>query len=436
MKKKGKKYMKITALEVDRYQHMTHGFKSLAADKETEPLLKKLAEILDHLEPQGINNYHSVFVCAPRPTFRHYFESHGESSYEEASEEEIAQVKKDYRDYFPTPFAWFRLGIKHFTRNTGEEFYGMFLNNSVVFTINDCNEHFEYNGTDLLNWAIGEAEKAVDAVRDGTYKDFLNNIPYCYRTGEIKRSDYWEVYPSKKRSFLASYNADELELFRTNFASEQIHGTLLPQMTARIFYEACAVIYRALGKGQECSSYRFSESAEEKSRYGNEPTPKEMYYANADGRDDGLKNVPLDDPRAYEEWKQYKAPYYEFNGSHPWEIIPAFSISLSMHLFPTRTDSGYYFRLSGEPNLRAPETIIAANALVKAGYPVLVDDYNKIINRIDGEDNLKIIPVSSCPFRENAIWLPKGAKGKAIAERAVWETYEYIIKGESNKSNN
>ena len=161
-----------------------------------------------------------------------------------------------------------------------------------------------------------------------------------------------------------------------------------------------------------------------------------MYYANADGRDDGLKNVPLDDPRAYEEWKQYKAPYYEFNGSHPWEIIPAFSISLSMHLFPTRTDSGYYIRLSGESNLRAPETIVAANALVKAGYPVLVDDYNKIINRIDGEDNLKIIPVSSCPFRENAIWLPKGAKGKAIAERAVWETYEYIIKGESNKSNN
>lgn len=86
--------MKLTALEIDRYQHMTHGFKSLAADQETEPLLKKLAEILDHLEPQGIDNYHSVFVCAPRPTFRHYFESHGESSYEEASEEEIAQVKK------------------------------------------------------------------------------------------------------------------------------------------------------------------------------------------------------------------------------------------------------------------------------------------------------------------------------------------------------
>ena len=38
-------------------------------------------------------------------------------------------------------------------------------------------------------------------------------------------------------------------------------------------------------------------------------------------------------------------------------------------------------------------------------------------------------------FRENAIWLPKGAKGKAIAERAVWETYEYKIRGESNESN-
>lgn len=133
------------------------------------------------------------------------------------------------------------------------------------------------------------------------------------------------------------------------FSSDKIVNTPLKEMTARYFYEACATIYSALGLHRENVIYQFEEQDTEHKRYGiGKQTPKEMYYALADGRDNGLKNVPMDDSVAFEEWYHRKEPYYEFNGSHPWEIIPSMSISHSMHIFPMLTpNKEWYFSLSG-----------------------------------------------------------------------------------------
>ena len=55
-------------------------------------------------------------------------------------------------------------------------------------------------------------------------------------------------------------------------------------MTARYFYEACATIYSALGLHRENVIYQFEEQDTEHKRYGiGKQTPKEMYYALADG---------------------------------------------------------------------------------------------------------------------------------------------------------
>lgn len=421
--------MKLNAQDINCYLRATDEWRSFKASEHTELLIKKLAEILDQLEPQGIDNYHLVFVSAPRPTFRQYFKHHVDEPYKKASKKETDHAKKNYIEEYPSLHTWFKLGIKHFLRKGGEEFYALFINSHVLFTINDSNSRGELDGSDVLNWAIEEAQKVVDAVRAGTYKEILDSIPYCYRQGKIKRSEYWKLFPSHKRAFLSNYNQHEIKAFRKNFDPKQLNVSFLPDMTARRYYEACAVIYRALERNRKCSPYRFTESDAEKAHYNEySQTPKEMYYANADGRDDGLVNVPLDDANAFEDWKQYKSPYYEFNGSHPWEIIPSFSISCSMHLYPVKTDKGYYFDVSGDSAGRAPETIIAANALVHAGLPVVVSNYQEIISRIDGEDDLKVYPINKLAFEENIIHLPKGPKGAALAEKTVWDTYDFKVK--------
>lgn len=90
-----------------------------------------------------------------------------------------------------------------------------------------------------------------------------------------------------------------------------------------LLYEACAICYQAIGLEPK-SHCMFVDSDEEHQRYGG-VTPKELYYMYADGRDGGMSKLPLDDAAAFEEWLEQKGPHYEFNGHHPWEILPSYS---------------------------------------------------------------------------------------------------------------
>ena len=430
--KEGK--MGINAMGINRYKNVQRGWwKSFAAGEKTAPLIIRLAEILDQMEPQGDDNLHTIWVTARRPTFRQFYDrNYGfDEPYKEASAETIESAKDEYSYYYPLPKVWYQLSVKHFARTPEEAFYALFVDNSCVFTINDCNRHEVYDGTDLLEWAIRESEAFVAHVRNGTYvENVLERIPYIYREGKIKRRDLWDADPKEKKDFFKSYRKRAIKKFYAYFKSDRPEMALLPEMTARKYYEACAVVYHALGIHRETVDYNYKETEAERERYGGATqTPKEMYYSRADGRDNGLKNVPMDDPLAFEEWESEKGPYYDFNGSHPWEIIPSFSTSFSMHLYPWKKENaGYFFALSGESALRAPETIIAAKALYEAGYPVKVYGIDKIIDRIEGNDSISVVPISEWyPFDES-IHLPEGITGRAVAEKTDWKFDNYKMK--------
>lgn len=283
----------------------------------------------------------------------------------------------------------------------------------------------------MLNWAISEAEAFVREVMNGTYKrNVLNKIPFVYREGRIKRSDLWKAYPISKRRFFKRFDGNALKNFSKHFKTAKPDIPLLPNMTARTFYEVCAVVYNSLEMHGDTKTYKYKETDTERAHYGGiEQTPKEMYYALADGRDDGLKNVPMDDPAAFKEWRDRKGPYYEFNGSHPWEIIASFSISNSMHLAPRENASGEcYFDLSGESPTRMPDTIIASNALYEAGIPFEINGLEKIVARIDGTDYISVVPISESAFSGDCIHLPKGEAEALVAKETIWEFDEYKLK--------
>lgn len=78
-------------------------------------------------------------------------------------------------------------------------------------------------------------------------------------------------------------------------------------MTARVYYEACATLYEAWGLHGDSP---FTDSDLEHEHYGeNKLTPKELYYATAGDEDNGLKNVPMDDPEAFREWHRRRGPF-------------------------------------------------------------------------------------------------------------------------------
>lgn len=164
-------------------------------------------------------------------------------------------------------------------------------------------------------------------------------------------------------------------------------------MTARVYYEACAIGYKAAGY-EDRRSWRFEESEEEHKRYGGK-TPKEMYYSYADGRDDGLSKVPIDDAEEFEKWFHKKGDYYEFNGSHPYEIRPSGSIRYSIHLIPRKKEGSedrWYLALSGDAYVTSIETIKMFIEMREAGLPVVLGNAEGIAARLRETDTIGILP--------------------------------------------
>ena len=405
--------MKFNAMEIEAYRHGGSPFVSYAAGVKTKPMLIRLAEILDQLEPQGEDALHTIWGKADRPTFRQFYAWHYEDDmpYRKAADDVKKSARREYADLYPTPKVWYRLSVKHFPRNANEEFYALFIDDSYVFSVNDINSTQEYEDTELLRWAIEEAERFVAEVRKETYeKNILSKIPYDYREGRIKRGDLWEVHPEERERFYAGYKMDDVRRFLGEFSYGAVLNTPFREMTAGRFYEACAVVYTALGLCKE-------------------KTPKEMYYAVADGRDDGLKDVSLDDPAAFEEWFNKSGADYAFNGSHPWEIIPSMSLTNSMHLYPRNDENtGWHFLLSGESELRAPDAVTAALALRDSGYPVEVYAYDIIADRLEGNDHLSVVSRNELVCFSEAIHLPDGKVGKAVAAKTTWKLDRYSMK--------
>ena len=423
--------MKMNDFIVEWYKESTSSWRSFDAIGETKTLMIRLAEILDRLEPQGEDNFHTIWAKASRPTLRQYVDYYYEEPFKELSPKEQERAKKEYLEAYPFPKVWHKISVKHFSRSEEEEFYALFVDYDYVFSINDGNNFTKMEGVDLLDWAIAAAEECIEKIQKGTYvQEVLDKIPFVYRYGYIQRADLWEADPERKNRYFKWYKKRDLKKFYKNIVSGISQENPFPSMTARKYFEACAVVYTALHCEKESRTYEFEESEEERKFYGDvEQTPKEMYYANADGRDNGLKDVPMDDSAAYEEWREKKGPYYEFNGNHPWEIIPSFSTSYSLHFAPHKQKDGrWIMSLWAFAESRDPDLVVAATALYDAGYPVEIFKVEKIVERLEGKDTISIIPMIESTFLAEAIHFPCGSIGKAVAKNTTWKFEEYRLK--------
>ena len=137
--------------------------------------------------------------------------------------------------------------------------------------------------------------------------EIQKKLPDDYKYGVISRKDYWDIYPEDRADYRGAFKEWQIEEFlrcKDEFLTDYIPGNCMRHMTARDFYEACAVCYKAVRMEQRVH-FPFKDAKEEHLRY-NGTTPKELYYMFADGRDDGLSCVPLDDAAAFAEWHNQK----------------------------------------------------------------------------------------------------------------------------------
>jgi len=135
----------------------------------------------------------------------------------------------------------------------------------------------------------------------------------------------------------------------------------------------CKVAYTA--------NFRHFKGAIEKGMSG-----LEMYKRLADGRHEGLVELPPESADTFKQW------YHSGRGGgHPWEVYRGGNTT-HIDLGVTEKAGGWSVFLRGSSTSRMAETIRIALALEDEGLPVEIHDAEELRSRLLGMDNMGIIP--------------------------------------------
>ena len=157
----------------------------------------------------------------------------------------------------------------------------------------------------------------------------------------------------------------------------------LTSMTVNDFFRYCAIGY-AENKCEGCDK-----------------TPKEQYYLHADGRDEGLRELDMDDPEAFHAWLHDRS----HGGGHPWEVCRGGN-STHVSLCPIDDENEYYLNLDGDAWNRTIETVKFYLALTRAGIPVYLLEAHTLADRLAEKEWIGIVPDGVMPAYCES-WFPK-----------------------------
>lgn len=414
----------MNAFDVDSWIEVMHR-RTRRLDTQSQTALMQLFDLTEQIKPMGQDNCREFWLKARRGSLAE-FQDHVE---DELSEQEAyAWMQSEY----PDEECWYKFVTVHHNASRKGEFYGVFLNGKSVLTLNDPNEEgWPSDATELIEWLIAETEEVLEKLHIGTYNEEIQKtLPNRYKYGVISRRDYWDIYPEERADYRGAFSEEQIASFLSckNELDAKVPQHCMPEMTARKFYEACAVCYRAIE--MELRNYLPFKDTEQEHLYYSSTTPKELYYMFADGRDDGLRNVPLDDAASFADWKNKRGSHYEFNGSHPWEIVPSGSTEYSLHLYVFHSEAGYYFSLSGSAFHRSKDTIRSFLALRDAGFPIKLYEGTRMLARLEETDWIGIVPQGRPTDYVHqimqydvldAVHLSDGDKPELVAAKAVWQ---------------
>ena len=345
-------------------------------DKSRKSMLY-LWEKIKKIEPiSESSSRRSFYFFTPKGSYQEYkklFDEYFDKELFDNNEEKLKKLYDQERDEY------FKLtSLYHKYKDDTSPYLGIYINDFYVLSINDLNEvEPEVDATEFISELTNITKGVLKDLKNNKYNENIkNNLPYYMKYGKIRRKYYNKVYTYEKEKY--NITKEDRELLLTNH-----HNTLIPK-TAREFYEACKVCYDSIGLTKIGSI--FEDTVEERYRSkGN--TPKEVYYSYADGRDDGLSQVPLDDETEFNKWLLHKEPY-SYDGGHPFEIIFSMSGNHSVHLYLI---NNRLVLTCGEypSNMHALKMYIA---LIKNGYNVEFSNLNTLLDIIDEKDYIGIIP--------------------------------------------
>ena len=402
---------RLVAPDIDHlvscFRHGSHNAE--APTKSILPILDELFTVFSPLAPLKKNDEaKAIWVTVPRGTIEDF------GDYEEYVDDGEVENREEFEELwkseYPDEDVWYEVvAVEEHSNDGSLRYRGVSVGNAIIVSAMMDEEPTEQDWRlgdlpdTLLKLMIPLVQNSIEKVRCGTYNEWVeSSLPYQFKTGAIKRSDLWKQEPQWKETDLDGLDEQTISAFRSLISSGVNADDKIGRIksfTTNDFFRACEIGYKAVGK--ETSGYSLPD----------------LYMHYSDGRDEGLTGqghglnagdgIDFSSPSAWDDWYFGKR-----GGGHPWEVIPGGN-STHMELFvrhdkdslgwrrrlgeisdyeyQKRLDAaGYYFQINGKH--RPFESVTFYTALSTAGLPVVLDDADEILARIDGSDYVGIVP--------------------------------------------
>jgi hypothetical protein len=355
---------------------------------ESIPHMLSIDEEINYRKVQGEDENRSFWISAKRgkiEDFGSYEVYFGEG--EVNSKEEFTEL---WLSYYPKPVKWYLVTYAKFR----DEIF-IYIDSKLIIHA-DKNSHqgsVLEKLSQILSWLDCSISEIVKRLKQNPndYCNYLEkNLPYEKRIGKIRRKLIWDIFPESKAMIVN--NLTEIDIQDLSKWVESTHksklGNYLKKMNAHDFYNFCQMAYVSISE--------YQKKLEKLS-------PKEMYYAMADGRDCGLKDIDLESYKAFEEWYNHE----RLCGGHPWEILRGGnSTHISLYIEHVK-GHGWILRLNGSSFVRVNETIHIALAFFRAGVPFILDQAHEIKNMACGTDFIGIVNDLTLPRYCHSLFPPE-----------------------------
>ena len=409
---------KLVAPDFDRLLlFFDRGYKNPSVPSDTlKVAMEQVFDALRDLAPLKKNKeVKSIWLTISRGTIEDY------GSYEELLECGEVDSQEEYenrwKEDYPDPVSWYELTVAEILNKEEEPSYRAISVGNKMIVSASMNEGepgneplgYEEAAIAFCRLLVKAIEESMKKLSDGTYNEFVEqNLPYWHRTGVIKRSIVWQKDSEWKENELDGLSDETIKAFISliqSGANEEDKIGRIKSFTANDFFRACSIGHRACGKDIESLSL------------------EEQYFANADGRDEGLSGkghglnagpgIDYDDPEAWNKW------YFDRNrgGGHPWEVMRGGnSTHVDLFVRHDKNDldyffrtgkitedeyrrksekAGFFFEVAGK--YRVFEAVNFYISLIEAGLPVVIRDSREILNILEGNGYIGIVPHDVVP---------------------------------------
>ena len=338
-------------------------------EEKDKMLFAQIENIVRELPPCEIDmDYRRFWFSIPRGPI----EDFGDFNDEDEDWGSYEDFVSSWKYYHPDESDWYVFFYERMP--DGRSYLG--INGLVIFSDERDNTFRNQSiyHTDLLRWLIGIVREQVDSIKAGTYRDrVIRELPIGYRKGVVKRSDVWESGYWTREMDLEGTTDEDIEAFTelTNHGIEEKPVNRLPSMTVNDYLKYCSLCFRIRGEIVEGL------------------TLIQQYKRFADGRDDGMLDIDMDDPDAFMSFRKMS------HDGHVWEIRAGHGFS-RMHLYPVNDEKGWYFVLRG--CFDRSDFIHITLRFSEKRIPLMICDAKKIVDALRGEDYIGIVPRGDHPF--------------------------------------